>query len=80
MLYMMLLIPFVLCLGVVASSFLAGFTPMEKLPAYYRDEGFRKRMEWSFLLAIGSSSASSTSTSRTRSSSARRRSSRQTGY
>ena len=53
MLYMMLLIPFLLCLGVVASSFLAGFTPTESRPAFYRDEPFRKRMEWSFLPAIG---------------------------
>ena len=53
MLYMMLLIPFLLCLGVVASSFLAGFTPMESRPVFYRDERFRKRMEWSFLPAIG---------------------------
>ena len=53
MLYMMLLIPFLLCLGVMASSFLAGFTPMESRPAFYRDEQFRKRMEWSFLPAIG---------------------------
>ena len=53
MLYMMLLIPFLICLGVVASSFLAGFTPMEKRPAFYRDERFRRRMEWSFLPAIG---------------------------
>ncbi len=53
MLYMMLLIPFLICLGVVASSFLAGFTPMEKRPAFYRDEWFRRRMEWSFLPAIG---------------------------
>jgi hypothetical protein len=53
MLYMMLLIPFLLCLGVVASSFMAGFTPMESRPLFYRDERFRKRMEWSFLPAIG---------------------------
>jgi hypothetical protein len=53
MLYMMLLIPFLLCLGVVASSFLAGFTPMENRPAFYRDERFRKRMEWFFLPVIG---------------------------
>jgi len=53
MLYMMLLIPFLLCLGVVASSFLAGFTPMENRTAFYRDEPFRKRMEWFFLPAIG---------------------------
>ena len=53
MLYMMLLIPFLLCLGVVASSFMAGFTPMENRPAFYRDERFRKRMEWFFLPAIG---------------------------
>jgi hypothetical protein len=53
MLYMMLLIPFLLCLGVVASSFMAGLTPMESRPAFYRDERFRKRMEWSFLPAIG---------------------------
>jgi len=53
MLYMMLLIPFLLCLGVVASSFMAGLTPMERRPAFYRDERFRKRMEWSFLPAIG---------------------------
>jgi hypothetical protein len=53
MLYMMLLIPFLLCLGVVASSFLAGFTPMENRPTFYRDEQFRKRMEWFFLPAIG---------------------------
>jgi hypothetical protein len=53
MLYMMLLIPFLLCLGVVASSFMAGLTPMEKRAAFYRDERFRKRMEWSFLPAIG---------------------------
>ena len=53
MLYMMLLIPFLLCLGVVASSFLAGFTPMESRAAFYRDEPFRKRMEWFFLPAIG---------------------------
>lgn len=53
MLYMMLLIPFLLCLGVVASSFLAGFTPMESRSAFYRDERFRKRMEWFFLPAIG---------------------------
>jgi hypothetical protein len=50
---MMLLIPFLLCLGVVASSFMAGFTPMESRPLFYRDERFRKRMEWSFLPAIG---------------------------
>lgn len=53
MLYMMLLIPFLLCLGVVASSFPAGFTPMGNRPAFYRDERFRKRMEWFFLPAIG---------------------------
>ena len=53
MLYMMLLIPFLLCLGVVASSFLAGFTPMKSRPVFYRDERFRKRMEWFFLPAIG---------------------------
>jgi hypothetical protein len=53
MLYMMLLIPFLLCLGVVASSFMAGFTPMESRPVFYKDERFRKRMEWSFLPAIG---------------------------
>jgi len=53
MLYMMLLIPFLLCLGVVASSFMAGFTPMEKRAAFYKDERFRKRMEWFFLPAIG---------------------------
>jgi hypothetical protein len=53
MLYMMLLIPFLLCLGVVASSFLAGFTPMESRAAFYRDEPFRKRMEWFFLPTIG---------------------------
>ncbi len=46
MLYMILLILFLLCLGVVASSFLAGFSPMEKRPPFYRDERFRKRMEW----------------------------------
>jgi hypothetical protein len=50
---MMLLIPFLLCLGVVASSFMAGFTPMESRPLFYLDERFRKRMEWSFLPAIG---------------------------
>ena len=53
MLYMMLLIPFLLCLGVVASSFTAGFTPTENRPSFYRDERFRKRMEWFFLPAIG---------------------------
>ena len=53
MLYMMLLIPFLLCLGVVASSFMAGFSSMENRPAFYKDERFRKRMEWSFLPAIG---------------------------
>jgi hypothetical protein len=53
MLYMMLLIPFLLCLGVVASSFMAGLTPMENRPAFYKDERFRKRMEWSFLPTIG---------------------------
>jgi hypothetical protein len=53
MLYMMLLIPFLICLGVVTSSFLAGFTPMDKRPDFYRDEPFRRRMEWSFLPAIG---------------------------
>jgi hypothetical protein len=53
MLYMMLLIPFLLCLGVMASSFMAGFTPMESRTAFYRDERFRKRMEWFFLPAIG---------------------------
>lgn len=53
MLYMMLLIPFLLCLGVVASSFMAGFAPMESRLAFYRDERFRKRMEWFFLPAIG---------------------------
>ena len=53
MLYMMLLIPFLLCLGVVASSFMAGFTPMESRPDFYRDERFRRRMEWFFLPAIG---------------------------
>ncbi|HNQ02909.1 MAG TPA: hypothetical protein PLQ15_07405 [Syntrophales bacterium] len=46
MLYMILLILFLLCLGVVASSFLAGFSAAEKRPAFYRDERFRKRMEW----------------------------------
>ena len=30
----------------VASSFLAGFSAAEKRPAFYRDERFRKRMEW----------------------------------
>ena len=53
MLYMMLLIPFLLCLGEVTSSFMAGFKPMESRPVFYRDERFRKRMEWSFLPAIG---------------------------
>ncbi len=53
MLYMMLLIPFLLCLGIVASSFMAGLTPMGSRPAFYRDERFRKRMEWFFLPAIG---------------------------
>ena len=53
MLYMMLLIPFLLCLGVTASSSLAGLTPQESRPAHYRDERFRKRMEWFFLPAIG---------------------------
>ncbi|NPV04707.1 MAG: hypothetical protein HPY67_08250 [Syntrophaceae bacterium] len=52
MLYMILLILFLLCLGVVTSSFLAGFTPMEKRPPFYRDEAFRRRMEWSFLPAV----------------------------
>ena len=32
---------------------MAGFTPMESRPVFYRDERFRKRMEWSFLPAIG---------------------------
>jgi hypothetical protein len=53
MLYMMLLVPFLLCLGVVASSFPAGFAPMESRAVFYRDEPFRKRMEWFFLPAIG---------------------------
>jgi hypothetical protein len=53
MVYMMLLIPFLICLGVVASSFLAGFAPMDKRPEFYRDETFRRRMEWFFLPAIG---------------------------
>jgi len=53
MVYMMLLIPFLICLGAVASSFLAGFTPMDKRPVWFRDETFRRRMEWSFLPAIG---------------------------
>jgi hypothetical protein len=53
MLYMMLLIPFLLCLGAVASSFLAGFTPPGSRPVYYRDERFRKRMEWFLLPSIG---------------------------